>query len=359
MSSKIFMQLAVALALLVGVYYYLNRNEGRRTSIEGVTPGDPVFTGLDVNEVASVRITSASSTATMTRAESGWVVDELYGYPASFPAIAGYLRKLDALKVGQVVREGTQMLDEYGLNPEGSPEPLFVILSVASGDALTVIAAGAVKQQADNSGMGMGRPLGRYMRVGEGPVLLVDESFLELNPRAEEWIERELPGINPEAVAKVEVNAGGGAFVLHREEGGQLALEGLAEGEEPDADAIRRVSQGMRWMRFDTVLDPALSDEEAGMKAADTITITTTNGLLYQYTIGKLDADSSTRTLKLSLSDSSTDQSQASEAARLNQRHAAWRYRLPAHLADQMTPSRTSLLKAATEDDAGAEAASP
>lgn len=348
MSPKTLIILLVALAVLAGAGYYLNKKPEARVTVAGVTAGEPALPSLDVNDINAIELVSMSATIQLARASSGWVVESLYNHPAQFPPIAGFLRKLNELKISQVMREGEATLEELGLDPVAfAPDRLAVKLSYASGKPAVMFTLGANRQPRDTTGMAF--PRSRFMRIGDGPALQVDETFTELGQRSEDWVSRELFQINAQEFAEVEVTRDESSYVLARGEDGNYMLSRLADGESVDNAAALRLFQGMQWVRFDSVLDPAQELDDA---SADRVVFRANNGMSYELVIGREDMQGS-RWLQVSYADLSEDNANADEVARLNGKHGGWRYKMPAATMNTLTPDRETLIaKPADEEKA-------
>ena len=353
MSPKTLIMLLVALAVLAGAGYYLNKKPEARVTVAGVTAGEPALPSLDVNDINAIELVSMSATIQLARASSGWVVESLYNHPAQFPPIAGFLRKLNELKISQVMREGEATLEELGLDPVAfAPDRLAVKLSYASGKPAVAFTLGANRQARDTTGMGMAFPRSRFMRVGDGPALQVDETFTELGQRSEDWTERELFQLNASDLVEVNVTRADESYVLTRGEDGAYKLSDLPETESVDASAALRLFQGMQWVRFDGVLDPA---EEVNPENADRVVFKAKNGMSYELVIGREDQPG-TRWLQVSYGDLSEDNANADEVARLNSKHGGWRYKMPTATMNSLTPGRETLIaKPAEEGQTGEE----
>jgi hypothetical protein len=347
MSPKTLVSLLIALVLFGGVAYYMNKKPEARVRVSGVGAGELALPALDVNNINAIELVSMSATIQLARASSGWVVESLYEYPAQFSPIAGFLRKLNELKVSQVLRDGEATLAELGLD-EGAfaPDRLGVTLSYSTGQSPVRFVLGANKEARDTTGMGMAFPRSRFMRVGEGPSLVVDETFTELGQRSVDWIERELFTLNASDVTAVEVALEDESYVLSRGEDGSYDLSDLAEAESVDSSAALRLFQGLQMVRFDEVMDP---EEAIDEEQSDRVVFNTSKGMTYKLTIGR-EVTEGSRWLSVQYSDVSEDSSNADEVARLNGKHGAWHYKMPAAVMNALTPARETLIAKPEEE---------
>jgi len=371
MNIKTFTALVILLAALVAAAMVLNRKPDSRVRIAGVAGGDPVFRELDVNNINAIEIGTMTSTIRLSRAESGWVSDTLFQYPADFSRIASFLRKLNDLKVDQVLRDGEVIPAEIGVDPAASgPERTTVTLSYAGSRNPVVFLLGALKESGRASPMDMGDPSGRFMRAGDGPVIQINDLFLELDAPAEDWVKRELVQLSADQIASVEVVTTNGAFVLSRDSAGPYKLSGQAEEEKVDDAVAAQLFQGLQWLRFDGVADPALPDLDAGIHEFDVAKYTTKTGMVYQLEMGR-DQGTGSRALRIKVSDQSEGAVHTAQVDELNRKLSGWRYRMPAGSLSQIAITRESLIakpvEAAPEaaesetgsTESGAEAGTP
>ncbi len=346
MTTRTLIRLLIILALFAGAAYYVNQKPASRVQVGGIVAGDKALPSLDINAVDSIQLSSISATVSLRRAESGWTVDSLHGYPAQFSSIAQFLRKLPDITYAQVLREGEASLAELSLDESVVAPDLLAVTLGQTGQLPVRIVLGAMKRGRDQGGMGFGgMPQGRFVRVGDGPVAAVDEAFVDLGSRSEDWIDREFVAINGADVKRVKIITSEGTLDIARGEGEDFTLEGLSGDETLDASAVTRVFQGLQWSRIDSVIDPALSDDEAGLGEVDTVVFHTTNDIAYELVISRTDAEGG-KSVRLKISDLSEGGANADEVKAIDDRHAAWRYKLASGTLSQVLPSRESLLAA-------------
>jgi hypothetical protein len=366
MTNRTLFSLLIALLVLGGAAYLLNQKPAARVEVDGITAGDAVFSDLDVNNVNAIELASISTTITLARAESGWVVSSLYDYPAEFPPIANFLRNLNDLEVDQVLRDGEATLAEVGLDPQAmAPDRLAVRLRYATAKPEVAFTLGAQKRAGDAAGMGMGMPRGRFMQVDGGPVIAVEEGFFDLGQRSENWINQELPRLNPAEVSGVEVEQAEGGYAIARGENGSgFVLRDATESEEVDEAAANRLFGAMQWARFETVIDPAMTDEDAGLDSATRVTFRTTNDVVYAMEISAKE-EVGGRAVRLVAEDASADGLHVATVEEINATYGAWRFKLSSSTANQFMPARDSVVtikepvEEAGESESDSEASAP
>lgn len=339
MTSKTFIRLLAVLVVLAGAAYWLKQKPETRVRVAGLAAGDTVFADLDVNNINAIELSDSAGTVKLRRGDKVWVVEDLHDYPALFTPLAGFLRKLNDLKVSQVIREGEATGAELGL--EDGSDTLRIKLTYASGKPDVAVTLGGLKQPRADASMGMAFPTARFMRVGEGPALLVDDTFSELWLGPVEWVDRELTQVSANDVTEVTVQTADESYMLTRAEDGTYSLNGLTEGESVDAEAALKLFQGLQGLRFDSVFDP---QEAYDTGTVDKVSFKTMDGLTYELEAGREEVDGGLW-LRLHFVDSSEDGRRAEDVAEMNERHGAWRYKMPLLSVRNLLPARETLVK--------------
>ncbi len=350
MNSKTFLKLVVALAILGGLAYWVNRPSGKVT-YRGVSSGDLVLPGLDVNAITRIEISSGLATSVLARAEKGWVSESLFGYPARFDRIADALRSFGELKVGQVQRDGESNLAGFGLDPGGTDADYQKLVMTGADGKVLIVELGAMKQMRDASSMGMGIPTGRFMRVGDGPVILVEEMLTSVQSNPGEWVDRGLVELKSDDISLVTIVSTNDEFTIRRNEENLFDIGRIEEGATVDQSAVLRILQAFQNLNFDSVLDPALPEDQTGLANHEIISVRTKGSMDYQFKIGSASEGSSLRPVQVSVSwkpDADEGDAEKSvkeaEAAALNSRYGDWVYQLPVGLINQMLATRSGLV---------------
>jgi len=357
MNIKTFIVLVIVLGGLIAAAVFLNKKPETRVRVAGVSGGDAVFSELDVNNINAIDLGLMTSTIRLVRAESGWVSESMFKYPADFSKIAGFLRTLNELKVGQVLREGEAAPADLGLDPAvPNPDRIAVTLAYGNGKAPVSFTLGASKESRPDPSVGFAAPQGRFMQKADGPVIQISESFMELGGSADSWISRDLLQVGADQIASVEVTTTNGSLVLSQDSSGPYKLADQGENEKVDDAAAARLFQGIQWLSFDGVVDPGLSDLDAGIQEFDVAKYTTKTGIVYQLDIGR-DPGTGSRTMRIKVSDQSEGGVNAVQVEELNQKFSGWRYRMPAGSLSQIVASRESLIAKPAEPEQAAPAA--
>lgn len=351
MSAKTFLRLIVALAVLSGLAYWLNRPQGK-VVVEGVSAGDPVLGGLDVNAITRLEIASGVATTRLARTDKGWVSETWFGYPARFDRIAGTLRTLSDLEVGQVLRDGVRSPAEFGLDPAANIADYHRITLSGSDGAARVVELGNLKQMRDAAETGMGIPTGRFLRSGDGPVVLVEETLTSVQAAPGEWVERRLLSLAADAIASVAIVGTNDEFTIRRNEENQFTLGRIEEGTQVDQSAVLRVLQAFQALQFEGIQDPSLAEEASGMTGPESVTVRTQDAMTYEVRFGAAPVAGAARPVRIAVAwkpeeaAASDEEKTAKEqqAAALNATFSGWTYLVPDGLAGQILVSRSNLV---------------
>jgi hypothetical protein len=300
MKAKTLGILVLVLAVLCALIALKSRRP-RAAAEGGVEAGKELLVGIDINAVSKVEIASGSATTVVERKEGKWRVASLHDYPADFAKLAQELRRLADMKAGQVMRGGTSQLDEYGLADgfatNGSSARL--TLSDASGSPLAVIRMGAGRQARTDQPYG-GFVQGQFIRVGEGPVVLVEESLEGLPREASGWIDPQLLDVNSSEVVEIASAGGPAPFTLDVKGVNSFALKELGPQEELDTAPASRLAGALQGLRCASVADPSLGDEATGLSTGRTVSVRTREGRTYTLRLGK-EAEANNRYLKIAV----------------------------------------------------------
>lgn len=281
MRTRSLLFLAIAVAILATLAVWRSSSQ-RRAAGSDARAGAPLV-NFDVNRVAALRVQTGTNTVALARREGRWVVETLYNYPADFERLAERLRDLVELKVGQLVPGGTDDLAEFGFDAAGNPTA--VDFEDAEGRRLARLTLGRTRESRGGSPFG-GFPDGQYVRVDEGPVILLGRVVSGFRADPRDWIKTDLLSVAPSPGAVVEATVGGETWRLRVGEGNKPELEVLAAGEELDESAARRATGALQYLTFLTVADPARSDEELGLTAPDRYVFRAPDGFVYTVLVG-------------------------------------------------------------------------
>ena len=344
MTTKNLVILGAAAAVLGGAAYFCN--SGRKMKAPDVN-GKPVLPAFDVSEVAKVEIGGAKK-LTLEASDKGWTIATLFGYPADVTKIRENLLKLKDLTVGQTAKG--QKIDP------GTP----VELKDAKGKVLAAATLGGQhmsKPKGQAAQFGGGYPDGRYVKFGDG-VVLVKETLDAFDGDPKKWCDARICSV-PSADVKAVTYAKGGETVKLTRKGSTWTLEGLGAKEELDTSKTYSLDSALSYLDFNNVADPKKPEAEFGFATGAVYTVSLKNGQTYTAKVGG--ASGSDRYFKVSaafapVGTNATENASLEKAVKeFNDKTGRWTYLISSYSADSMSKTRKDLVKAKEEpkkDDA-------
>ncbi len=344
--SKLLLLAAVA-AILVALAFWSNQ-QTRATPPAAV--GQRLLPRLELASIARVEIAGRGAPIALVRMDSGWVVTNLFNYPADVVKLQSALLQLAEQKIGDVTR---------GVNIDTNAT--LVDLQDASGRPLATLRLGP--PSAERPGV---RPRqGRTVAVaGDSQVYCVKDSLSEFDGEPRDWIDSQLLRLSSADIQRIELASPTGAVLTLTRNTGTLQLQGIATNEEFEAGHSYGIESAFCYLSFVTVADPKLTNSQTGMLAPSVYRVQLKNGDVYTARIGAT-ATNGCRYLHMeaALAPAGTNAAaQAELAARkteLDQKLGKWTYLLSATAAENMTRTRAELVKAkavATNESATAKA---
>ena len=339
MTTKNLVMLGAVAAVLGGAAYFCN--SGRKMKAPSVN-GKPVLPAFDVSEVSKVEIGGAKK-LTLAASDNGWTIETLFGYPADVTKIRENLLKLKDLTVGQTANG--KKIDS------GTP----VELKDAKGKVLASTTLGGQhmskpKGQAAQFGGG-GYPDGRYVKFGDG-VVLVKDTLDAFDGDPKKWCESRICSVPSSDVKEVMYAKGGETVKLTRKDS-TWSLEGLGDKEELDTSKTYSLDSALSYLDFNGVADPTKPEAEFGFATGAVYTVSLKNGQSYTAKVG--DKSGSDRYFKVSAAFSpvgtnATENASLEKAVKeFNDRTGKWTYLISSYSADSMSKSRKDLVKAKEE----------
>ena len=337
MTNKNLVILAAAAAVLGGAAYFCN--SGRKIKSSNLN-GKPVLPVFDVSEVAKVDV---GGKVVLTASDSGWTLESLYGYPADVTKIRENLLKLKDLTVGQTAR-GRKI--ENGTKVDLKDAKGAVLASVTLGEQHMSKPRGQAAQFG-----GGGYPDGRYVKFGDG-VVLVKDALDAFDGDPKKWCESRICSVSSSDVKDVSYTKDGKTVKLSRKDS-TWALEGLGEKEELDTSKTYSLDSALSYLDFNGVADPKKPEAEFGFATGSVYTVSLKNGQSYTAKIGG--ASGSDRYFKVAAAFSpvgtnATENATLEKAVKdFNAKTGKWTYLISSYSADSMSKSRSDLAKAKEE----------
>jgi hypothetical protein len=349
--------------------------------------GELVLGGLPLNDIAAITITNPEGSARLARAADVWVSETDHNYPADFERIKAAVVKVSELTVGQVVEaEGGDKAAMKMVSPVDSPDGgTLVEMLDASGNVMATLLVGEARKRSGDSPQGRfgGYPDGQFVSPDGGDTIyLVKDNLYEFS-RATDWLDKEILSVAGTDVATVRIDGPGrDPLGLAIADGGtDLAVAALGEKEEMDSSQVNSIKSALSYLRFESVANPALTDEELGFDKPDTFVAATTKGEIYTLQIGAKAPDSENRYARMSVAlepaapeaeatgdaEQTDEEKQAAEeekarqaeeraeleqkVADLNAKLGPWTYVIASYKTDTMRSTRDKVVKAIEEQD--------
>ena len=288
--------LVIVLALtLGGLGWWIVRRDAASFQTGGPGLGEKVLADFPLNDVTKVVIRDATNELQLVRDQEIWKVRERHDYPANFVDLGGFLRKVWELKVVQSEQVGESQLGRLQLlDPAqgGTNAGTRVEFQGAGGKSIATLLLGKKHmRQSDTSSSfgGEGYPDGRWVRVvgGAGQAALVSETFNEIEPKADRWLNKDF--FKVEKLKSVEVThpEPTNSWRLYREtEGGELKLADTTEGEKLDTGKASPVGTILSWPSFVDVVAADAPADVTGLDAPVVARLETFEGFTYQLKLG-------------------------------------------------------------------------
>lgn len=293
--------LVVILGLVLGgLGLWVARRDSAAFQTTGPGLGRKVLPDFPLNDIAQLVIRQGTNEVSLVRDQEVWKVKERHNYPANFTEIGGFLRKVWDLKVVQSETIGESQLPRLHLAEAGSSTnlPARVEFKDASGKTLATVLFGKPHLRktagpASPFGDEGGYPDGRWLLVpgaaGPKQAALVSETFSEIEPKADRWLNKET-FFKVEKLKSIEVahaEATNSWKVYRETEGGELKLAEPGPEELIDASKASPVGNALSWPSFVDVLGPDVKPEDSGLDQPTVAKLETFDGFRYTVRVGK------------------------------------------------------------------------
>jgi hypothetical protein len=199
---------------------------------------------FEPEEVMRLRIASGEQELVVERSEDGWQLPALGGFPVSEIKVTDLLGKLAGIQRRIPVGTTAAAIARFKVGEDGFERRL--TLEVAAGPLGTLYLG-------DSPGF---RRL--FVRAdGDAAVYEAQLALFDVADKADEWTKKTLLQLEPEAIEGIRV----GAVALARGEDGAWTLEGLAEDEALDQEAVEDLVGKIANLSFRGVLGTAEKPE--------------------------------------------------------------------------------------------------
>ncbi len=283
MKTRTLITLLIALIALAMAISKLNQ---RAQNVDAPALGQRVLAEKDINAVERIELTSGTQQVALVRTDGEWVVESLWNYPARFEQIAGLLRQLDQLRIGEVIRGGTDIPDEFGLAESETSFPVRVRLfgagHVQTDDLL-------IGQPRVSSAMpvGFSLPDSRYYRSGNGPVILAEPFMEDVRRRPTDWMVAELPGFGPQEILSMTATPTNGApYSLRRSPEGDYSGEGALAKKAINVASAEIWFRALQNLSSRSIVDPDTAPETLERGSSGSAVAYLTNGITVRVELG-------------------------------------------------------------------------
>jgi hypothetical protein len=357
--------LAAMAVVLIGMAVRTSRKEGESVP-DGV--GRKLLAELAVNDIEQVVVTDGARQAAVVRTEAGWEVPARYGFPANFAKLRAGLLKLSELKIGQVPRLTEKQRKDLKMMASGDTNQTgrTVDLLGAGGKKIASLLIGAAHMRKSAQSMGGGYPDGQYVSADGGKsVYLVSQTLEEFSESPQNWLDTELMSVQSEEIENIQISGPGRADVkMVRAEGSGFSLEGLQATEELDAAKASGAQSALSYLRIEDVADPALTEEQLGLKSPVVYRAVTKKGETYTVRVGGSPTNDARRYIRAGVSlapapaaaastNAAPEVAKAAEERKelelsvqtLNAKLSKWTFLVDADKAGELSAARESLVK--------------
>lgn len=255
--------------------------------------GEKVLPNFPLNDVEQISVQHGKDSLLVARKDDIWVVKNRGDYPANFNKISETLRKFWELKVAKPVKTAPTRLAVLDLVAPEKGAGTLVEFKDKTGKNINSVILGAksMKEAKGDSpfGGGGGWPDGRYVMVGTDvqSVALVTEPFTDVEPKAEEWLQKE-NWFKVEKLKSISVtgtNATNNWKLTRDSETAEWKLADAKKDEQLDTSKSSGVTGALSYPSFNDVATNSAPDA-TGLDKALVAKLETFDGFLYTAKVG-------------------------------------------------------------------------
>jgi len=293
MNRKQVITLIVAVAVIggAGLLVYKKRNQSWEASSAQL--GGKVVKDFPVNDIEHIRIKQHAGEVNLARKNDVWVVQERNGYPVDFGHVSDFLRKVNDLKMGRAMRVTEKQLGRLELTPpdKGTNSGTLVEFKEKGGKTIALTLGKKDMKEGGGGQFGGGSwPTGRYLMVGNDTktVGLVSEPFANIEPKPEEWIDKEFFKIENHKSIAVNGPTPTNTWVIAKESTtNEWKLADAKGKEELDTGKASGVTSALSYPSFSDVATTNATPDKTGLDKPTVAKIETFDGFRYDVKLGK------------------------------------------------------------------------
>jgi hypothetical protein len=284
--------IAIALSSAVVAVKLTQKDTTKSVTKRGA--GETLLESFPANEVASVELQGSAGTVTLNKKNDGWIVAQRDDYPANNSSVNEFLRTLGELKVTRGLEAGPSLAPRFGMDEASSKAEdrgITATFKDVSGKEITKVTLGkSISSAANNSPMGEGMSVGRYIRnhADESGVYAISEMFPSVSSEVNRWLDDDF--LNVEKIKSITVSQKGKddpAWKITRDtEEAEFKLEGASGSEVLDSAATSPLKSLFSYARFeDVVPKDKLAERTGDVAEKRTVALETFEGFKYTITI--------------------------------------------------------------------------
>lgn len=331
-------------------------------SIErGESKPERLFKGLNLDQVAQVKITTTSETITLKKAGDKWGLESRGGYAVQSENLKRLVLSLADLKPAEKMTNKPEKYDAMGVG-EAKPENGRVQIYDDKGALLAGLYVGKTHESPSEDG-GFNPPNGQYVRVeGKDANVYKIKEPITIDTMPASWLAKDVLKVDAANLSRVHIEHAGTteSLTVARIGADDFKLsDPIPDDMEPQTFAVRGVSTAIQNLTLTDVLradDPKIKD----LDVKTTYTAVQKNGVTYNVGIGKLLDESYARVraaydpaMNLGLGDQRTSDSVAAKAMevpdvtvkKVADLTAGWVYKVAQYQADNLGKKRSDLMK--------------
>ena len=247
---------------------------------------------LPANEVASITIETPEHTVSLMKKGDLWVVEELFGYPADFPKISGFVRTLKQVKVGRKFESSEKVLKRLSLkSPGGTGTPkdergAWIRMKDKEGKPLLGILLGKTRMKERKM------PDGQYVMLSKGPeIYLIDTILTSFETGPSAWLEKSPVKVDTNEIQSISCMGPGGKLVRYRfERAGKdkdFELIDPSVNQKIKKSSLSRLSKALSSLQIEDVANPSAPPESVREETSPLLKYHLFNGLTYNVYPGK------------------------------------------------------------------------
>ena len=335
---------ATAVMVIAAAYAVLDQR-----SPSAIAPDrDPAFPGLidKVNDVAEIKIQSATDTFTIKRVPNGWGLAEKGGYPVSFEKVKGAIVGLANLKLLEAKTNNPDRYERLEVRDPKVKEAKSKRVALSDGSG-TKLAEGIIGRR--NASLFGDAGGGTYIRRGNDELSWLAEGTVDIGATPNDWMIRDLVNIDAEAVKRVVIRQPDGAeLVIHKSDKKQekFVVDNIPSGRKLKSDNEGKEVAGGLWRL--TLEDVKPASEKKLPAELHKAVFTTFDGLQVEVEVAIMGDDYWGRfsaSAKNAVGDEKAKKEIEKKAKEITDRTKGWHYRLSVGEGERLTTKIKDLLE--------------